>query len=302
MDWDDWRVFLGVARGGGLSAAAPGLRMDPATVGRRIARLEERLGASLFLKGPQGYAPTDLGARLLAHAEAAEEAVRLATEEGRGTAEGLTGQVRIGAPDGCANFLLPQVATRIRAANPGLEIQILALPRLVSLSRREADLAVTITPPDGGRLTVQKVADYRLHLAQRRDAPPVRSLADLRGRPVVGYIPDMIFDRALDYLGEAGLGAVDLASNSVPVQLMLLRQGGVGVVHDFALPFAPELTRVLADVVSLRRAYYLVRHDADRRSERTTRLARALVEGIRAEIVRLEAEVDLTEASRACDA
>ncbi|MBP1805981.1 LysR family transcriptional regulator [Rubellimicrobium aerolatum] len=295
LDWDDMRVFLGVARARSLSGAAPGLRMDPATVGRRIARLEEALGATLFLKSQQGYALTDLGGRLQARAEEAEEAMRLAVEEGQGASQGLTGQVRIGAPDGCANFLLPQVAARIQAGNPGLEIQILALPRVVNLSRREADMAITVSPPDAGRLTVQKMTDYRLHLAQRRDAPPVATLDDLRGRPVVGYIQDMIFDRALDYLGELGLGPVTLASNSVPVQLQLLRQGGVGVVHDFALPFAPELRRVLTEEVSLRRAFYLVRHDADRRSERMARLAAALSQGLREEVARLECLAALTE-------
>jgi DNA-binding transcriptional LysR family regulator len=295
LDWDDMRVFLGVARARSLSGAAPGLRMDPATVGRRIARLEEALGAALFLKSQQGYALTDLGQRLQTRAEEAEEAMRLAVEEGQGASQGLTGQVRIGAPDGCANYLLPQVAARIRAENPGLEIQILALPRVVNLSRREADLAITVSPPDAGRLTVQKITDYRLHLAQRRDAPPAASLADLKGRPVVGYIPDMIFDRALDYLGELGLGGVQLASNSVPVQLNLLRQGGVGVVHDFALPFAPELTRILTDEVSLLRAFYLVRHDADRRSDRIARLSTALIQGLRDEVARLEQLASLTD-------
>ncbi|WP_210527728.1 LysR family transcriptional regulator [Rubellimicrobium arenae] len=295
LDWDDMRVFLGVARARSLSGAAPSLRMDPATVGRRIARLEEALGAALFLKSPQGYALTDLGARLQSRAEEAEEAMRLALEEGQGASQGLTGQVRIGAPDGCANFLLPQVVARIQARNPGLEIQILALPRVVNLSRREADIAITVSPPDAGRLTVQKIADYRLHLAQRRDAPAVATLSDLKGRPVVGYIQDMIFDRALDYLGELGLGTVQLASNSVPVQLMLLRQGGVGVVHDFALPFAPELTRILTSEVSLTRAFYLVRHDADRRSERMSRLAAAIIRELREEVARLEAHVNLTE-------
>ncbi|TNC71407.1 LysR family transcriptional regulator [Rubellimicrobium roseum] len=295
LDWDDMRVFLGVARARSLSGAAPGLRMDPATVGRRIGRLEEALGAALFLKSPQGYALTDLGARLQARAEEAEEAVRLALEEGQGSSQGLTGQVRIGAPDGCANYLLPQVAARIQSDNPGLEIQILALPRVVNLSRREADIAITVSPPDAGRLTVQKITDYRLHLAQRRDAAPVARLEDLRDRPLVGYIQDMIFDRALDYLAELGLGTVQLASNSVPVQLRLLQQGGVGVVHDFALPFAPELRRVLVDQVSLTRAFYLVRHDADRRSERMARLAAAVLRGLREEVARLEALASLTE-------
>jgi len=151
-----------------------------------------------------------------------------------------------------------------------------------------------VSPPDAGRLTVQKITDYKLHLAQRQDAAPAAALADLRGRPVVGYIPDMIFDQALDYLGGLGLGAVQLASNSVPVQLMLLRQGGVGVVHDFALPYAPELRRILVEEVSFTRAFYLVRHDADRRSERISRLATAVIRGIRDEVVRLEGLASLT--------
>jgi DNA-binding transcriptional LysR family regulator len=290
LDWDDMRVFLGVARAGTLAGAAPSLRMDAATVGRRVARLEREVGAALFVRSQRGYVLTDLGLRMQGRAEAAEEAMRLAAEDSQ--AEGLTGQVRIGAPDGCAAFVLPQVVSRLHSENPGLEVQILSLPRVVNLSSREADLAVVITPPDAGRLTVQKVTDYRLHLAQRRDAAPVASLPDLRGRPVVGYIPDMIFDRALDYMGEVGL-SVTLASNSASVQLMLLRQGGVGVIHDFALPFAPELTRILTEEVSLRRAFYLVRHDAGGRSERMARLAGAVARGLREEIARLEALADL---------
>lgn len=286
-NWDDLRVFLAVARAGGLTGAGPGLQMDPATVGRRVARLEGRMGAALFLKSPQGYALTDLGARLRDHAGVAEEALALALDEGQGI--GLTGQIRIGAPDGCANFLLPQVCTQIGRDNPGLEVQVLALPRVVNLSKREADMAISVSAPDAGRLTVQKITDYRLHLAMRGDGPDVKSLADLKGIPVVGYIPDMIFDKELDYLGNLGVRGVQMASNSVSVQLQMLRQGGVGIVHDFALPFAPELRRVLTGQVSLNRAFYLVRHAADRQSDRINRFASALIKGLKAEVARLEA-------------
>ncbi|SMY07925.1 LysR family transcriptional regulator [Flavimaricola marinus] len=294
-NWDDLRVFLAVARAESLTAAAPVLRLDPGTVSRRIARLEETLGAALFAKSPQGYALTDRGARLRDHAIAAEAALREGLEEGAAT-EGLTGQIRIGAPDGCANFLLPQVCAMIRKQNPGLEVQVLALPRVVNLSKREADLAVTVSPPDAGRLTVQKITDYQLHLAMRREQALPASVKDLTGQPVVGYIPDMIFDAALDYLGPLGEAGVQLASNSVSVQLQMLRQGGVGIVHDFALPFAPELRRVLTDKLHLTRAFYLVRHTADRRSDRINRFAKALMAGLRAEVVRLERIVSDQEA------
>ncbi|MBS1301626.1 LysR family transcriptional regulator [Loktanella sp. SALINAS62] len=293
MNWDDMRVFLAVARAESLSGAAPALRMDPATLGRRIARLEQGLGAALFVKSPQGYAVTDLGARMQDAAEQAEIALGRALDMGQAPSAGLSGQIRIGAPDGCANYLLPQVCADIQADNPELEVQILSLPRVVNLSRREADMAITVSPPQAGRLTVQKITDYHLHLAQHRDLPDPADRDALRGRAMVGYIPDMIFDAALDYLGPLARDGVHLASNSVSVQLQMLRAGqGIGIVHDFALPFAPDLKRVLIDDVSLTRSFYLVRHDADRRSERLSRFADLLLAGLKAEVARLEFNPD----------
>ena len=292
-NWDDIRVFLAVARAEGLTGAARVLKMDPSTLGRRIARLERHLGAALFVKSPQGYALTDLGERMRQRATEAERHLARAVEEGQG-AEALTGQIRIGAPDGAANFLLPQVLAGLRAENPELEVQVLALPRVVNLSRREADLAITVSPPAAGQLTVQKITDYQLHLAMRADAPPLVSLDDLRGRQIVGYIPDMIFDKELDYLGALGMTKVQMASNSVAVQLQMIRQAGVGIVHDFALPFAPELRMVLADQVALTRSFYLVRHTSDRQSDRLRRVADAVRKGMAAEVARLEQTARLT--------
>ncbi len=293
-NWDDLRVFLAVARAESLSRAGRALRMDPATVGRRVARLEHQLGTTLFVKSPQGYALTEAGARMVPPAEQAEGALSAGLGAVTGVEEELSGTIRIGAPDGCANYLLPQVCARIHQQNPDLEVQILALPRVVNLSKREADMAITVSPPETGRLTVQKIADYRLHLAApAADAETIRSLDDLKRLAVVGYISDMIFDKELDYLSELGVDTVQLASNSVSVQLQLLRAGGgAGIAHDFAMPFAPELRLVLCKEVSLRRSFYLVRHASDRRSDRLNRFAKALNSGLRAEIARLEALVE----------
>ncbi len=287
------RVFLAVARRESLSGAGKDLRLDPATVGRRIARLEEAVGTRLFVKSPQGYGLTEEASRLLSHAERAEAAMEGAAEALSGP-DGLTGQIRIGAPDGCANYLLPQVLAAICDANPGLEVQIVALPRVFNLSKREADMAVAVSRPEAGRLTVQKLADYRLHLAASAAYlarhPAIQTVADLAGHRMVGYIPDMIFDKELDYLAEIGVGAAPLASNSVSVQLNWLRHGaGVGVVHDFALPAAPELHRILPDTISLTRAFWLIRHADDGRVGRLNRFADLLVQGVRREMLRLEA-------------
>ena len=293
IHWDDLRIYLAVARTESLSAAGKILRVDPATVGRRIARLEEMLGSPLFAKSPQGYALTDAGQRLLAHAERAEQAMGAAVAELQGQTGTLAGQIRIGAPDGCANFLLPQVCAAIMADNPDLDVQIVALPRVFNLSKREADMAIGVSPPNAGRLSVQKITDYRLHLAASRaylrNAPPITCLEDLAQHRVVGYIADMIFDKELDYLAEIGVPRVALASNSVLVQFNWVRNGaGIGVVHDFAMPFGRGLRKILPETISLTRSFYLIRHADDRRLERLNRFAAALCDGIRAEVARLE--------------
>lgn len=292
--WDDLKVFLAVAREESLSGAGRVLKLDPATVGRRVARLEEALDTLLFVKSPQGYSLSASGDRLLEHGEQVEQAMRAATDALAGASEGLAGQIRIGAPDGCANYLLPQVCAKIATDNPDLDIQIVALPRVVNLSRREADMAITVSQPTAGQLLVHKITDYRLHLVAARQymraQGGVETLADLRGRRMVGYIPDMIFDAELDYLSELGVERVPLASNSVPVQLKLASCGvGLCVAHDFALPSHPTLRKVLEDQISLTRSFYLVRHQGDQRSERLNRFAEALGTGLRDEVTRLEA-------------
>jgi DNA-binding transcriptional LysR family regulator len=295
IKWDDLRIFLAVARLDSISNAGKSLKLDPATVGRRIARLEEQLQSRLFVKSPQGYALTDAGESLLVHANQVEQAVTQALEEVQGQSNVLRGSVRIGAPDGSANYLLPQVCAEICDENPGLEVQIVALPRVFNLSKREADMALTVSPPETGRLSVQKVADYHLHLAAskqylaNRDA--ITTKADLKNHRLIGYIPDMIFDKELDYVAEVGQAAhASLTSNSFSVQLNWARLGaGVCIVHDFAMPAFPELVKILQHQVSLKRAFYLIRHSDDRRVERLNRFAEILAYKLRREVSRLEA-------------
>ena len=298
-NWDDLRIFLAVARQSSLTAAGRELRLDPATMGRRVTRLERQLKTVLFRKSPRGYSLTDVGAELLIRAEIAEESMRAATASvaarERSDATGLRGQIRLGAPDGAANYLLPQVCKTIVEEHPDLDIQIVALPRVFNLTRREADLAIGVSAPDEGRLLVQRITDYKLHFAASdtylRAYPKISSLSDLSQHRLIGYIPDMIFDAELDYLDNLGFDRVPLTSNSVAVQARMLTQGGgVGVTHDFALPSLPGVHRILANEFSLTRSFYLVRHSADRNDIRLTRFAKRLAEGVRAEVAKLETQ------------
>jgi DNA-binding transcriptional LysR family regulator len=294
MNWDDMRVFLAVARLEILSKAARTLNMDPATVGRRILRLEQALGVTLFAKSPQGYGLTRDGARLLSHAQEAEAAMTMGVAGMSDEDDSLRGSIRLGAPDGCANFVLPLVLERLGRAHPDLQVQVVALPRVINLSNREADLVISVSAPQAGRLTVQKITDYHLSLAAMapylEDRPKIETAGDLQDHDIIGYIPDLIFDKELDYLEHLGLDAPRFSSNSVSVQLNMVRaELGLGVVHDFCLPQEVDLRRVLPDAFRLKRSFYLVRHVSDRKVERLTRFSEALIREMKAVVAALEA-------------
>ena len=288
MKWDDLRVFLAVARHSRLQVAGRSLGLDPATVGRRLTALEEALGAKLVDRSAQGYALTEAGLGLLAHAQGMESQMRAATEEIGGHADRLSGTIRIGAPDGVSNYLIVDACDELSRDNPDLQVQVVALPRMFSLSKREADLAITVSPPTAGRLTVRKIADYRLRLYARQDLlaglGPVRSMSDLRTLRGIGYISDMIFDKELDYYALLGRETEpSLTSNSLIVQLRwCLRGVGICILPEFVAREYPELTVLLPDDIRLTRSFYLVRHQDDARVARINRMAEVVVDWMRA--------------------
>ena len=293
MKWDDLRVFLQVARDSRLLVAGRTLGLDPATVGRRITALEDALGAKLFDRSPQGYAITEAGRNLVAHAQGMENLAAAAREDVGGHAEKLTGTVRVGAPDGVANFLLPEATKAMHQENPGLQVQIVALPRLFSLSRREADLAIAVSPPTAGRLKIRKIGQYRLRMYGHRDLvanlgdPQTR--AEIQNVPKIGYIQDMIFDKELDYLASMGeVGGADLSSNSLIVQLRWTRlQCGLCILPDFVAVHFPDLVPVLTQKVNLKRNFYLLRHQDDERVARVNAAAECISVNMRSRLSEL---------------
>lgn len=292
--WDDLRVLLAVARRGRLLEAARAVGLDPATVARRMTALEAAIGSRLFERSLQGYALTEAGRDLLVHAEAMESAAAAAADAGT-PSDRLSGVVRIGAPDGVSNYLLTGACDKLSRDNPDLQVQVVALPRMFSFSKREADLAITVSPPSAGRLTVHKIADYRLRLYGRVDLieslGEVRSIDDLEGLRGIGYISDMIFDKELDYYALLGRAAEPaLTSNSLIVQLRWCLAGcGLCILPDFVAREHPELRVALPRDIRLMRAFYLVRHQDDARAARINRMAETVVDWMRQALAGSEA-------------
>lgn len=266
FDWDDLRFFLAVARVGRLTVAARRLGADHATVSRRITALEDALKAKLFERRPQGYALTEHGERLLAKAEAIETQALAVSSEIGGADLALSGTVRIGAPDGFGTLFLAPRTANLTQQFPDLELQIVAMPRLLSLSKREADIAISLAPPKEGKIVARRLTDYKLGVYATQDyldrCKPIREPDDLQQHPVIGYIDDLIFTPELDYLDEVSKGLrAKLQSSSIVAQMQAALAGaGVCVLPYFVAETDPRLIQILPERLVIVRSFWLIVH------------------------------------------
>jgi len=264
---DDVLTFLAVARAESISAAARLLGNDPATVGRKVQRLEDTLRATLFAKSPRGYHLTEAGLRLLERAEEMETVLLEIDGAFSQSGRQLQGRVRIGAPDGCATFLLPQICAQLSKDHPGLVLEVVASSREFDLLNREVDLAISVTEPSAKALVTQPLADYKLHFAAARCVVEDHG-EDLADVPLISYIPELLVDPGLDIPSSFRTKEPSLRSNSVLVQWAWLKSGqGIGLVHDFAYQDDPDLVRVYPEF-ELDRSYFLTTRRDDNRFKR----------------------------------
>ena len=269
MNWDDVRIFLAVARAGQILGAARRLELNHATVSRRIAALERALGTKLFRRLTTGSELTTEGERFLTVAERIEADMIAARAEIVGEGDDVSGVVRIGAPDGFGVSFLASRLGVLTEQYPNLAIQLVPVPRSFSLSRREADIAITVERPTEGRLIAGKLVDYSLSLYASKDylkrhGMP-QSIADLKHHRLIGYVADLLISLSLDYGPEIMPDwQANFAVSSALGQVEAVRSGaGVGILHSYIARVHDDL--VLVPVAPpIRRAYWLVYHETVR--------------------------------------
>lgn len=271
FDWDLLRSFIAVARSGKLTAAARRLKVDHSTLSRRIAALETSLKTKLFDKSLNGYTLTLEGERLLAQAERIESTVMGIQNEIAAESTEVSGSVRIGTPDGFGTSFLASRIGALSARHPHLEIELVAVPRSFSLSRREADIAIGLSDPGTGRLHCEKLTDYELGLfgaaARASDWGTIADPSDLAGQPFVSYIDDLIYSPELDYLPLIGRGITPrLKSSNLMAQAEAVASGaGLGVLPCFLANRDARFVRILPKNVKLIRTLFMTVH-ADMRN------------------------------------
>ena len=251
LQWNDLRVLLAVARAGTLAGAAAALRINATTVGRRLSALEEALAVRLFDRTPDGYALTQAGRDLLAHAERMEHEVQAAERAVTAADQRPAGVVRLATTEMLATrFLVPHLP-RLLGRHPQIQLAIATTTRPIVLARGEADITVRLTRPREPDIVAQRLGAIHLALYAARTylaahGAPERPEHSLRGHRVVLFAPSRAFDVENSWFAaRLGDAQVVLRSDSVSAIYAATLAGlGIALLPVLVAGREPELVRL----------------------------------------------------------
>jgi DNA-binding transcriptional LysR family regulator len=215
LNWDDLRHVLAVEQAGSLIAAARILKVDKATVSRRIAAAEEALGARLFDRKPDGYGVTPHGQRVIAAVRDMDDTVATLVaqlSEARGDS---TGVVQLSVPQFFLSQVLLPALPAFRVKHPGIDLVVNASSAVVNVAKRDAEVGLRNIKPKQLSVTVKRVGVLGMALyggkryLKRRGAPTSRG--ELAQHDLIGW------DRAFTH-AHALLWANDCGAR-IPVRL-----------------------------------------------------------------------------------
>ncbi len=288
-------MFLAVARGGTLAAAASALGIDASTAQRRMGKLERDLEARLFERSQRGYALTAAGGELLAHVLTMEQEVMALARRIGGRDESLEGVVRVATVDDLATAVLSPIVAEFRRRHPRVTLDVGIASSFADLTRREADVAIRFgAKPSTPDLVVRHLTrvDVALYASRRyvRAHGQPRSHEELAAHPIVcgdesmAAVPMERFMRRY-----ADPAKVALRSNSMLARFAALRDGvGIGVLGCFMGEPEPSLQRLALDVPNVSSDLWMLVHVDLKRNARVRAFVDFAFEALLAQRSRFE--------------
>jgi DNA-binding transcriptional LysR family regulator len=206
-DWSLLHSFLAVLEAGSISGAARRLGAQQPTLSRHVAQLESQLGTPLFERTGRGLEPTSAALAMADGARQMRAGAAALTRQLQARREETSGTVRITTSHEAATWLMPQVLAGLRAAEPGIAIELVVTDRVSNLLLREADIALRMVRPQQHSLVARKLADLPIvaaaHESYLKRAGTPRVPADLLRHSLIGFDRDPSILRGFAKLGHA---------------------------------------------------------------------------------------------------
>lgn len=270
LNWEDLRYFIAVANTGSLSAAARLLHVDHATVSRRINSLETSLQNQLVDRNSRACYLTPFGQQILDIAIKMEESAFAIQRASLAAKESITGKVIVSAPPVLATHLLAKNLNNFHQRHPNIQISIASQAMRVSLSKREADIALRLVRPTENNDVARKLENMPFALYAHKNYP-------YRNDPLhwgfIGYDSQFSDMPHAKWIIEAAKNQRIICEVSdITSQLIAVKSGvGVGSLPCFIGDNEPELQRLQFDGKIYAPEVWLVVH-ADLRSSPLLRI------------------------------
>ena len=266
MEWDDLKHFLAVARTGSLADAARILKTSPATVGRRIAALEARLGARLFDRNQTGYTLAKGGEAIRARAEEVEDAVLKLERQALGRDLRPVGKVRLATVNEIAATLIAPQLGEFRRCYPEIVLEVVEARDFANLTRREADIALRTRRPEHGDLMIRQVGWWKSGLYAAKSYAEAHSLkaglADLSGLDIITWTEECAHLPGGPWFAEhARRSNVAFEANSRHIHYSACKAGiGLAILPCLSADRDPDLVRLLPPEQVITADLYLLVH------------------------------------------
>jgi DNA-binding transcriptional LysR family regulator len=151
LKWDDLRFILAIGRGRTFASAARLLGVDDTTVARRLNAVQATIGARLYERRGDGTLHlTGSGERAALIAEKIEREINALGDAASSAGDMISGTVRVTSVPIIVNHILVPSAPTLLKHHPRLRLEIVADAKNLSLTRREADLALRLARPKSG--------------------------------------------------------------------------------------------------------------------------------------------------------
>lgn len=253
-DWNELRLVLSIARAGSLTAAAGVLGIDHSTVFRRLNALEQRLAVRVFERLPGGiYQLTPAGERMAAAAERMEDEALSLARDIAGADGRLLGRLRVTSSETLAYSRLTRHLAAFRQVHPGIMVELVIENRVLSLSRREADIALRPIRPKESDLWGRKLAGvawtfFASAAYLHAHGGPIEGPGDLGRQSLIGWEETAGGIMAADWLDRAvAADAFVYRTNSLVNQAVAARGGiGMALLPCYLGDGEPGLVRALA--------------------------------------------------------
>jgi DNA-binding transcriptional LysR family regulator len=256
MSWDSYRIFLEVARHGGLTGAAQVSGLSPATVGRRVLQLEEAMGRPLFLRSQTGYRLTGEGQALFEQLQAME-AIARGVESWRQEGQG-TSTVRLMAGT-WVTWLVCENMSAICTERDPFRLDLSVSERRATLAHREVDVGIRAVEPTEPNLISRPAGDVAYAAYQRKN-----SGEGLGGRWLAVSEEDAV-SAYLRWPHERADGVIAVLVSRPRSLLDLVRSGaGQAVLPCFVGDLDPDLERAGEEIRGLRHQQWIVANSEDR--------------------------------------